>query len=336
VDYGLNLSMSRAFIAPPGMRELEDKLDAITGMHTLVFATTTLASQSFMAIMVQKGDTLVLDERVHNSVQMAALFARGARIVWCRHNDLDQLEALAEEHERAGTGRLWYAADGIYSMRGTVAPVRSLLALADRYPALHLYLDDAHGMSTQGKHGRGYVLDQVEQPHPRLFLATSLIKGFGAGGGGLLALPTRWQRDLLQRISPSQIFSVAVSSPVLGAAHASADIHLSDELSPLLDDLHARIRHFRTRAGQHGLRLSSDARSPLQFVLIEAREPTFRVSEDLLRAGFYVNCSTFPATADDEAGVRLTLSRHITLDDIDRLVDVLATSVRAHRPEALA
>jgi 7-keto-8-aminopelargonate synthetase-like enzyme len=71
-------------------------------------------------------------------------------------------------------------------------------------------------------------------------------------------------------------------------------------------------------------------------VLIEAREPTFRVSEDLLRAGFYVNCSTFPATADDEAGVRLTLSRHITLDDIDRLVDVLATSVRAHRPEALA
>ena len=42
-------------------------------------------------------------------------------------------------------------ADGIYSMYGDYAPIKELKALSIKYPQLHLYIDDVHGMSWIGK-----------------------------------------------------------------------------------------------------------------------------------------------------------------------------------------
>ena len=43
--------------------------------------------------------------------------------------------------------RIWYVADGLYSMLGDFADFEALKQLLDAHAKLRLYIDDAHGTS---------------------------------------------------------------------------------------------------------------------------------------------------------------------------------------------
>ena len=58
--------------------------------------------------------------------------------------------------------KIWYMIDGVYSMYGDVAPLDELNELAKKYPNLHFYVDDAHGMSWAGKNGAGCVFEKFK------------------------------------------------------------------------------------------------------------------------------------------------------------------------------
>ncbi len=63
---------------------------------------------------------------------------------------------------------IWYMADGVYSMFADFAPFAELRALLDRYPQLHLYIDDSHGVGwAERKHGRGPALELSGVPPAR-------------------------------------------------------------------------------------------------------------------------------------------------------------------------
>ena len=63
--------------------------------------------------------------------------------------------------------------------------MKEIVELLNRYPNFYLYADDAHGMSIAGKNGSGVILNQVDF-HPKMILATSLCKAYGAGGLSLI------------------------------------------------------------------------------------------------------------------------------------------------------
>ena len=79
-----------------------------------------------------------MDQQVHQSVQMAVdhLRCQGTVIKMIRHSDINQLEAVLAQH--AGHARIWYLADGVYSMYGDIAPLEQLAALLQREERLHL------------------------------------------------------------------------------------------------------------------------------------------------------------------------------------------------------
>jgi 7-keto-8-aminopelargonate synthetase-like enzyme len=80
-------------------------------------------------------------------------------------------------------------------MFGDLAPVEDLWHLLQRYPTLHLYLDDAHGMGWTGPRGCGYILSHLPE-RDRVVVALSMAKEFGAGGGVLVFPSPEW----LQRV----------------------------------------------------------------------------------------------------------------------------------------
>ena len=161
---------------------------------------------------------------------MAATLARaaGARVETVKHRELeraiDLAAALARRHDT-----VWFAGDGVYSMYGDLAPVGLLRQLLDAAPNVRLYIDDAHGMSWAGTHGRGSFLSRMPDPDRRVVLATSLNKAFAAGGG-VVVFPTREERERVRTTGAPLVFSGPVQPPMLGAALASARIHLSDEI----------------------------------------------------------------------------------------------------------
>jgi len=118
---------------------------------------------------------------------------------------------------------------------------------------------------------------------------------------------------------------------VLGAAIASADIHLSPEIAQLQHELRARISLARTRLDAHEVRAVCAFPGPIVFVGTIELDVALEVAVQLQRDGFWINAAGFSATPRNGAGVRFTLSRHVTSNDIMALTNSLAH----HLPRAL-
>jgi 7-keto-8-aminopelargonate synthetase-like enzyme len=320
--YGSSFIVSRTYASSPPFAEFERLLARIFDAHVVVASSTTLAHLSFMSVMVQPGDVLILDQQVHNSVQVAASTVQSkAKLVATRHGDMGRLKQLIERYlEKPETRNVWYCGDGIYSMFGDAAPVGDLLDLLARYERFHCYLDDAHGMSTQGESGRGYVLSQQTKLHPRMIVAVSLSKCFGIGCGGALVFANREWRNMVQSCGATMIFSSPIPPPMLGAGIASAKIHLSPEITILQEELASRIALFRKVAAENGIRLLSSDRSPVQYVMIGDFDRALTVAKAVIDDGFFVSICAYPAVAINHTGLRLTLSRHLTTADIHGVI----------------
>jgi 7-keto-8-aminopelargonate synthetase-like enzyme len=328
--YGTQFSSSRAYLSSPQYAELESLLDELFGGYALVVPTTSLGHLATLPCLVASTDAVLLDHQVHASVQMAAnqLRVKGASVELIRHNEMDRLEAMIERVK--GThDRVWYMADGVYSMFADLAPFAKLRELLDRYPQLHLYIDDSHGIGWAGTHGRGPALEALGG-HPRVVAACSLNKSFAAAGGAIV-FPDPEMRRLVRTAGGPMIFSGPVQPPLLGAAIQSAKIHLSDELPILQAQLRERIERFTDLADEFCLPLASREITPIRYIPLGLPVVTHDVLHRLYEDGMYTNLGAFPAVPMKHSGVRATLTLHHSLDD----VRALAESLAAHVPAAL-
>ena len=328
--YGTQFSSSRAYMSAPPYRELEARLDAMFGGHAVLMPTTTLGHLATLPVLVGSGDAVVLDQQVHASVQMAAgqLRLQGTTVEMIRHSNMERLERmlarLAPTHRR-----VWYLADGVYSMFADLAPFGALRELLDRYEQLHLYIDDSHGVGWAGTHGRGPALEALGM-HERLVVAASLNKSFACAGGAIV-FPDAELRRRVRTTGGPMIFSGPVQPPMLGAALASAAIHLSDELPARQAALMERIALFDELAQEFCLPVATSDATPIRYVPLGLPRVVLDVVEALLEDGFYTNYGAFPAVPMKHAGVRMTLTLHHTPDDIRALVSALAKRI----PQAL-
>jgi 7-keto-8-aminopelargonate synthetase-like enzyme len=329
--FGTQFSVSRAFLSAPPYAELEALLGEIAGGPALVTPNTTLASAAALPSLVGEEDAVLLDHQVHLTVQLVLplLQRLGIPVEVVRHGRLDRLEAkirsLRERHRR-----VWLLIDGVYSMHGDLAPLDALAWLLARYESLHLFVDDAHGMSWTGRHGRGYALDHLSQ-RERVVVAVSLNKAFGAGGGALV-FPDEETLRRVRHTAPAVTFTGPLQPPMLGAAVASARIHLSGEIETLQEELRERIRHASRRAGELGLPLLRRKDCvPIRFVGLGPRPASTAMAVHLMERGLLASCALFPAVPAHQTGIRFTLTRHHSLEDIDRLLEEMA----AFLPRAL-
>jgi len=328
--YGVQFASSRAYVSCPPYAELESLLGTMFGAPLVVAQTTTLAHFAALPILIGKDDAVVCDQLVHHSVQsvLPTLQAAGTVCRFVRHNRIDRLAeavgVLAARHRR-----VWYLADGIYSMHGDPAPFAALRELMAQNERLCLYVDDSHGVSWSGKHGRGLFLDQGALP-PRTVMVASLAKAFSAGGA-VLAFPDAETARLVRTCGTTMIFSGPLQPALLGAALASARIHLSAELATRQSKLAERITLFNRLAEAHGLPLGSPAATPIRFVGVGDNDATYALVADLMRGGFYLNTAVFPAVPRGHGGLRVALTIHQTLDDIRGLVDAIARGLYHRR-----
>ncbi len=290
--HGVALSASRCFVTSPLYAEADAALAQLFGRPVVLAGSTTLAHAAALPILLERTDVVLFDRQVHHSVQTAltALGTRGPRLVALPHADLGALELAIQDAVAGGARRVWYAADGIYSMFGDRLDVAGLATLMARYPALHAYLDDAHGMSWCGRRGGGSLID-ADLPADRTIIATSLAKGFGATGG-VLVVPDRATKERIENLGPSLMFSIQLPPPVLGAVVASAQLHLTDELTAMQAELAAVVAHARARFGGDpalGPRLPPVAAppTPVLYVTIGNADAVVAAAAELVAAGFH-------------------------------------------------
>lgn len=331
--FGTQFSSSRAYASAPQYRVAEEELSALFGRPTLVTPSTTMGHISAMPVLITGSDLLLLDHQVHHSVHTAAKLvqAGGAGVELLPHNDLRTLERRLEQ-ATAARRRVWYAADGLYSMYADFLPGAAIDELAARFDNLWLYIDDAHSFSWAGRHGRGHALESLA-PHTlaRTVVAGSLNKSFAAAGGAL-TFPNPELRRRVRTVGGPMIFSGPVQPPMLGAIVASARLHRTPEIAERQSLLRDRIRLFNRLADEARLPLVSPSEAPIRYVGAGVASVAYRLTARLREAGYFVNTATFPAVPAKRCGARLTITAHHTEEDIAGVVAALAQ----HLPAALA
>ena len=330
--YGSQFSISRAYVVNHEVNKLENLLSQIfDGRKSLVFSSTTLTHISVLPIVVGSEDAIILDQQSHFSIQNAAnlMSKQGVPIEVIRHSNLEMLEQkileLGNKFEK-----VWYMIDGVYSMYGDVPPIEDINQLMKKYPQLHLYVDDAHGMGWTGKNGSGNVFSKVKD-NGKTVLISTLAKGFGSLGG-IAVFPNTDLYDKVQTFGGPLGYSHPLAPAVLGASIAAAEIHLSSEIYNLQNRLSDKIEFCNELLDEAGFPVLSNPKTPIYFIGCGKPNVGYNLNNRMIDHGFYVNLAVFPAVSMKNTGLRFTITQHVSKKDIYEFVE----SLRYHYPRALA
>jgi 5-aminolevulinate synthase len=260
-------------------------------------------------------DCLVIsDEKNHNSMIEGIVHSKAEKRVF-KHNDLEDLEAILKE---AGPDRAKLIAfESVYSMDGTISPIKGFCDLADKYNAM-TFLDEVHAVGMYGPRGGG-VAEREGQMDRITVIQGTLAKAFGVVGGYIAG--TEAMCDFVRSYGTGFIFSS--SMPPAVAAGAMASIRF------LKDHNEIRERH-QERAATLKRRLT-EAKIPIlqtvsHIVPVMVGNPVAckQASDALLEDhGIYVQPINYPTVPRGTERLRFTPSPLHDDTLIDHLVDAL-------------
>jgi len=296
---------------------LERQLATFTGFpRTLLFTTGYLANLGIVPALVGRGDAVFADKLNHASLIDAVQLSRADSRRY-PHGDVAALERMLAT---STAKRKLILTDAVFSMDGDLAPLPTLLALAERFNAW-LVVDDAHGFGVLGAHGRG-SLAHFELPHlspsPRIVYMGTLGKAAGASGAFVAAHDSviEW---LLQR-ARTYVFTTG-SSPLIACA-----LSASLELIAAGDARRAQLRQLATQL-RDGLAATRWRLLPsptaIQPVIIGDNFEALRVAAALFERGLWVPAIRPPTVAKGTARLRVSLSAAHTTEQVAQLVNAL-------------
>jgi 8-amino-7-oxononanoate synthase len=299
-------------------RDLERQLAVFTGRErALVFPAGFMANCGIVPALAGRGDAIFADRLNHASLIDGILLSR-AKAHRYPHLELAALERLLTVSE-APTKLI--ISDAVFSMDGDVAPLRELMALAERFDAW-LLIDDAHGFGVLGPQGRGALaesgLPEAALESWRLIQVGTLSKAAGLAGAFVAGADDviEW---LMQK-TRTYIFTTG-SPPAL--AHASlASIGLIEESDERRAHLAALIERLTARLAQKRWKLLP-SRTPIQPLVIGDKAAALALAAALMDEGLWVPAIRPPTVPPASARLRISISATHTPEDIDRLADAI-------------
>lgn len=321
--HGLQYGVSRVYMTSSIERKLLALLSEMYGgQKIIVFSSTSSAHIGNIPNIIEGNDAIILDQQAHFSLQTGAQLCRqkGTHIEMIRHVNLEMLERRYQELAKKYR-RVWYITDGVYSMYGDTMPGLQLKKKLNELKQLYMYVDDAHGMSWKGATGGGYVYDEVGY-HPKMILTTTMGKAFGVTGG-IAIYPTNEFYEKVRTFGGPQSYSHPLSPAIIGAATASAELHLSSEFKDIQQDLASKINYCSTLLSKLNLPQLSNSETPIFFLGLGQPKVAYNLVKRVMNEGFYVNVALFPGVPIKNSGFRFSISRHNGYEDIKALVECI-------------
>jgi 8-amino-7-oxononanoate synthase len=293
---------------------LEAQLATFVGcQRALYFSTGYMANLGITPALVGRGDAIFADRLNHASLVDGALLSR-AELKRYPHCDLAALERLLAA---SGAPRKLIVTDSVFSMDGDIAPLRELLALAERFDAW-LLVDDAHGFGVLGPQGRGALAHFGLSAWRLIYMGTL---GKAAGLAGAFVAGDAEVVEWLMQKSRTYIFTTG-APPAL--AHA---LLASLELIEGGDARRARLAaNIRQLAAGPGLQRWRHIASPtaIQPVVIGDNAETLAAAGALWNEGLWVPAIRPPTVPEGSARLRISLTAAHQPDEVARLAAALA------------
>ena len=302
-------------------RDLEAAISAFLGLEdTILYGSCFDANGGLFETLLGEDDAVISDALNHASIIDGVRLCKARRFRY-RHADMPDLEAQLQLADAEGARCKWIATDGVFSMDGTIADLKGICTLADKYQAL-VMVDDSHAVGVIGANGRGSpefcgVADRVD------IVTGTLGKALGGASGGYTAA-RKPVVDLLRQRSRPYLFSNSLAPPIVAASLAAFQLLCSNEGTELRQRLHANAAHFRREMGALGFDLLPGCHPIVPIMLGDATLAS-RLADGLLEEGIYVVGFSFPVVPKGRARIRVQLSAAHTEEQIARAVAAFAT-----------
>ncbi|MFG2193649.1 aminotransferase class I/II-fold pyridoxal phosphate-dependent enzyme [Streptomyces sp. NPDC048639] len=328
--FGAHFSSSRNRMRPMYLGQLEALLSEIYGGRPVVPFTSVsnvhlgvlplLGNGTLPGYPVSaKGPVFLVEKTAHASIQVL----RGVmeQLGPVRRFDLADPESLATRvKEATAQGRTPIAlVDGVGSMGGLIDVVGLARTLGEADGLL--YVDDAHGISIEGRHGAGYAYEAFGGRLPdHVLIAGSLSKGFG-GAGGFAVLGSAEDVRVLRKFANPLVFGHSIMLPLLAADVAAAELHLGGEVARLQDRLWANAAVFDELT--EGRLVSAGQHSPIRGAHFGTEAAAFEAARRLRSAGVLVLPAFFPTVEKGTGLIRFALSATHEKSHLETAVDAL-------------
>ncbi|OWT58152.1 glycine C-acetyltransferase [Candidimonas nitroreducens] len=299
-----------------GHKRLERELADFLGMgDAILYSSCFDANGGLFEALLDERDAIVSDALNHASIIDGVRLCKAQRYRYA-NNDMADLEAQLRAADAAGARYKLIATDGVFSMDGIVADLKSICDLADKYDAL-VMVDDSHAVGFMGEHGCGTPEHCGVQGRVHILTGT-LGKALGGASGGYVAAHASVVELLRQRSRP-YLFSNTLAPGIVAASLRVLELLRGAEGAGLRRRLHANGRRFRQAMQQLGFDLVPGSHPIVPVMFGDARKAA-GMAEELLREGVYVTAFSYPVVPRGRARIRTQMSAAHTDEQIDRAV----------------
>ena len=316
-SHGLGMASVRFICGTQDLhKELEAALTKFLGTEeTILYPSCFDANGGLFETLLTEKDAIISDELNHASIIDGVRLCKAQRFRY-KHNDMADLEAQLRASKDARFRLI--ATDGCFSMDGTIANLKEIVDLAEKYNALTT-IDDAHATGFLGKTGRGTheyrgVMGRID------VITGTLGKALGGASGGFTS-GRKEIVDLLRQRSRPYLFSNTIAPPVVAASLKA--LELLSASTELRDKLEENTKYFRGALTERGLTIKPGVH-PIVPIMIGDAAKSQKFAARMLEKGVYVIGFFYPVVPHGTARVRTQVSAAHSREDLEFAVKAFA------------
>lgn len=224
--FGTGLGSGRPQATSVRHELLEERLAQWLGREAAcVFTTGYQASVGSISAFLDDECTVIVDRLSHASIMEAVFLSQGRfpdlELRTFKHNNMKALEKVLKTAEHP---KKMVIVEGLYSVDGDFGNLADTVDLCRKYDAVCV-VDDAHGLGTLGRTGRGVAEIQGVLGEVDLLLGT-FSKSFGGIGG--FTIGDAALIEYLKLSARSFLFSASLPVSLVESALAALDIIEND------------------------------------------------------------------------------------------------------------
>lgn len=301
--------------------QLEESLASLHHKEkALVFTSGYVANETALSTLASKLPHCVVlsDEFNHASMIQGIRHARCEKHIF-KHNDPEDLERLLKNIPQDRPKII--AFESVYSMSGTISPIKEICALAKKYNAL-TYLDEVHGIGLYGLQGAGIaeqegLLDQVDIVQGTLGKAIGLVGGYIAASASII--------DFVRSYAPGFIFTTSLPPVIAAGATKSLEIMRSLEGQALRLQHRQHVEYFEKSLKEKGIPFWENPSHIIPLVVGNSVKCKKIADRLLNQFNIYVQPINYPTVREGTERMRFTPSSLHTFKMIDYCTDAIRT-----------
>ena len=295
-------------------KRLEAELADYMGKEdVMIYSTGFGVNLGVVSCLTGRNDYILWDEQDHASIIEGRRLSFSRQLKY-KHNDMASLEEQLQKCDPEAVKLI--VTDGVFSMEGDVADVKTITQLAKKYNAA-VMVDEAHGIGVFGEGGRGVchhfgVADDVD-----LIMGT-FSKSFASLGGFIAT--DKEITNFLRHHSRSYIFTASITPASTAAALKALEIMKTEpeRQQALWDVTNYALEGFRNMGCEIG-----NTSTPIIPLFIRDNMKTFAITTELLNEGVFVNPVVSPAVAPQDTLIRFSLMATHTKEQVQRALDAI-------------